>query len=42
MGTTGDSCSNALVETVNELYKPELTHYVKENWSGVNDVELIQ
>ena len=38
--TTGDSYDNALAETVNGLYKTEVIHYLKENWNGVNDVEL--
>ncbi len=40
VGTTGDSYDNALAETVNGLYKSEVTHYLKENWIGVNDIEL--
>ncbi len=40
VGTTGDSYDNALAETVNGLYKTEVIHYLKENWNGVNDVEL--
>ena len=40
VGTTGDSYDNALAETVNRLYKAEVIHYLKENWHGVNDVEL--
>ena len=40
VGTTGDSYDNALAETVNGLYKSEVIHYLKESWSGVNDVEL--
>ncbi|WP_352311127.1 IS3 family transposase, partial [Psychrobacter sp. W2-37-MNA-CIBAN-0211] len=40
VGTTGDSYDNALAETVNGLYKSEVIHYLKENWTGVNDVEL--
>ena len=40
VGTTGDSYDNALAETVNGLYKTEVIHYLKENWHGVNDVEL--
>ena len=31
---------NALAETVNGLYKSEVIHYLKQNWTGVNDVEL--
>ncbi|MGP5231725.1 integrase core domain-containing protein, partial [Psychrobacter celer] len=38
--TTGDSYDNALAETVNGLYKSEVIHYLKQNWTGVNDVEL--
>ena len=40
VGTTGDSYDNALAETVNGLYKSEMIHYLKESWTGVNDVEL--
>jgi putative transposase len=40
VGTTGDSYDNALAETVNGLYKSEVIHYLKESWTGVNDVEL--
>ena len=40
VGTTGDSYDNALAETVNGLYKTEVIYYLKENWHGVNDVEL--
>ena len=40
VGTTGDSYDNALAETVNGLYKSEVVHYLKESWTGVNDVEL--
>ncbi len=40
VGTTGDSYDNALAETVNGLYKSEVIHYLKENWNGINDVEL--
>jgi len=40
VGTTGDSYDNALAETVNGLYKTEVIHYLKEQWRGVNDVEL--
>ena len=40
LGTMGDSYDNALAETVNGLYKSEVIHYLKQNWSGVNDVEL--
>ena len=40
VGTTGDSCDNALAETVNGLYKSEVIHYLKQNLNGVNDVEL--
>ena len=40
VGTTGDSYDNALAETVNELYKTEVIHYLKQSWTGVNDVEL--
>ncbi len=40
VGTTDDSYDNALAETVNELYKSEVIEYLKEQWHGVNDVEL--
>ena len=40
VGTTGNSYDNALAETVNGLYKAEVIHYLKEQWNGVNDVEL--
>lgn len=40
VGTTGDSDDNALAETVNGLYKSEVIEYLKEQWHGVNDVEL--
>ncbi|MDN3398756.1 IS3 family transposase [Psychrobacter sp. APC 3426] len=40
VGTKGDSYDNALAETVNGLYKTEVIHYLKQNWTGVNDVEL--
>ena len=40
VGTTGDSYDNALAETVNGLYKSEVIEYLKEQWHGVNDVEL--
>ena len=40
VGTTGDSYDNALAETVNGLYKSEEIEYLKEDWTGVNDVEL--
>jgi len=40
VGTTGDSYDNALAETVNGLYKSEIIGYLKEQWHGVNDVEL--
>ena len=40
VGTTGDSYDNALAETVNGLYKSEVIHYLKESWTGINNVEL--
>ena len=40
VGTTGDSYDNALAETVNGLYKTEVVDYLKQQWQGVNDVEL--
>ena len=40
VGTTGDSYDNALAETVNGLYKSEVIYYLKESWTGINDVEL--
>ena len=39
-GTTGDSYDNALAEIINGLYKSEMIEYLKEQWHGVNDVEL--
>jgi len=38
--TTGDSYDNALAETVNGLYESEVIHYLKQEWTGINDVEL--
>ena len=29
-----------MAETVNGLYKSDVIHYLKKNWTGVNDVEL--
>ncbi len=40
VGTTGDSYDNALAETVNGLYTSEVIHCLKQNWTGVKDVEL--
>ena len=40
VGTAGDSNDNALAETVNGLYKSEVIYYLKQNWTGVNDIEL--
>ena len=40
VSTTGDPYDNALAETVNGLYKSEVIHYLKQSWTGVNDVEL--
>ena len=40
VGTTGDSYDNALAETVNRLYKSEVIDYLKEDWTGISDVEL--
>ena len=40
VGTTGDSYDNGLAETVNGLYKSDVIEYLKEQWHGVNDVEL--
>ena len=40
VSTTSDSYDNALAETVNGLYKSEMIHYLKESWTGINDVEL--
>ena len=40
VSTTGDSYDNALAETVNGLYKSEVIEYLKQQWQGVNDVEL--
>ncbi|GAA4683028.1 hypothetical protein GCM10023197_44630 [Gordonia humi] len=39
VGTVGDSYDNALVETVNGLYKAELI-YSKRIWESVSEVEL--
>ena len=39
VGTVGDSCDNALAETVNGLYKAELIHS-KRVWESVEEVEL--
>ena len=41
VGVNGGSYDNALAETVNRLYKSEVIEYLKENWYGVNDVELV-
>ena len=41
VGTIGDSYDNALAETANGLYKSEMIEYLKEQWHGVNDVELV-
>ena len=35
VGTTGDSYDNALAETVSGLYKSEVIHYLKDNWTGL-------
>ena len=40
VGTTGDSYDSALAETINGIYKSEVIKYLKEKWTGVNDVEL--
>lgn len=40
LGAFGNSYNNALVATVNRLYKSEVIEYLKERWHGVNDVEL--
>ena len=40
VGATSGTHDNALAETVNGLYKSEVIHYLKESWTGVNDVEL--
>ena len=40
VSTTGDPYDNALAKTVNGLYKSEVIHYLKQSWTGVNDVEL--
>ena len=29
-----------MAETVNGLYKSEVIEYLRQNWNGVNDVEL--
>ena len=40
VSTTGDPYDNAFAKTVNGLYKSEVIHYLKQSWTGVNDVEL--
>lgn len=40
VGTTGDSYDNALAETINGLYKAEVIHHLKQQWEGLEDVEL--
>ena len=40
VGTTGDSYDNTLAETVNGLYKSEVIHYLKQDWTSISDVEL--
>lgn len=40
VGNTGDSYDNALDETVNGLYKTEVIYCLKQQWQGINDVEL--
>lgn len=37
---TPRSYDNALAETVNGLYKAEVIHHLKNQWEGVNDVQL--
>ncbi|GBR55609.1 transposase [Neokomagataea thailandica NBRC 106555] len=39
VGSVGDSCDNALAETINGLYKTELI-YRQGPWKGKRDVEL--
>lgn len=39
VGTVGDSCDNALVETVNGLYKTELI-YSQRIWESISEVEF--
>ena len=39
MGSRGDSCDNALAESVNGLYKAELVHR-RGPWRGLEDLEL--
>ena len=41
VGTTGNLYDNALAETANGLYKSEMIEYLKEQWYGVNNVELV-
>ena len=41
VSTTGDSYDNLLAGTVNGLYKSDGIEYLKEQWYGVNDVELV-
>lgn len=38
---TGGSYDNVLTGTVKGLYKSEVIEYIKENWYGVNSVELV-
>lgn len=38
--TTGDSYDNALADTVNGLQKSEVIDYLKEYYSGINDIKL--
>ena len=41
VGTTSDSYDSLLAGTVNGLYKSDGIEYLKEQWYGVNDVELV-
>jgi len=38
VGSVGDSCDNALAETINELYKAEVIH--RQSWKSPEAVEL--
>ena len=38
VGTTGDSCDNALAESIIGLYKTEVIE--RQGWCGAGDVEL--
>ena len=40
VGTIGNSYDNVLAEKVNRLCKSDVIEYLKEDWTGVTDVEL--